>query len=59
MLVDEAATAATPKLTELARLAANTPGRFILVGDPRQFTVVGRGGMFAHLVNLHGSLRTD
>jgi ATP-dependent exoDNAse (exonuclease V) alpha subunit len=28
----------------------------VLVGDPLQFSAVGRGGMFAHLVNEHGAI---
>ncbi len=33
--------------------------RVILVGDPRQFSAVGRGGMFGHLVNTHGAVELD
>jgi ATP-dependent exoDNAse (exonuclease V) alpha subunit len=59
LIVDEAATAATPKLAELARLADRNDWRIILVGDPRQFSAVGRGGMFAHLVDGHGAVELD
>lgn len=31
----------------------------ILVGDPRQFAAVGRGGMFAHLVDSRGAVELD
>lgn len=56
VIVDEAATAATAKLAELARLADQHRWRIILVGDPRQFSAVGRGGMFAHLVDSNGAI---
>lgn len=59
VIVDEAATASTPKLAELARLAHQHDWRIILVGDPRQFSAVGRGGMFAHLVDIHGAVELD
>lgn len=59
VIVDEAGTAATPKLTDLARLADQHGWRIVLVGDPRQFSAVGRGGMFAHLVDSHGAVELD
>jgi conjugative relaxase-like TrwC/TraI family protein len=59
VIVDEAATASTSKLAELARLADEHHWRVILVGDPRQFSAVGRGGMFAHLVDIHGAVELD
>ncbi|HKZ24256.1 MAG TPA: AAA family ATPase, partial [Acidimicrobiia bacterium] len=59
VIVDEAATAATPKLAELARLADENGWRVVLVGDPRQFSAVGRGGMFAHLVESHGGIELE
>ena len=59
VIVDEAGTAATPKLAELARLADQREWRVVLVGDPRQFSAVGRGGMFAHLVDTHGCVELD
>ncbi|MDH3262078.1 MAG: relaxase domain-containing protein [Acidimicrobiia bacterium] len=59
VIVDEAGTAATPKLAELARLADQHRWRVVLVGDPRQFSAVGRGGMFAHLVDSHGGIELD
>jgi ATP-dependent exoDNAse (exonuclease V) alpha subunit len=59
VIVDEAGTAATPKLAELARLADQHHWRIVLVGDPRQFSAVGRGGMFAHLVNDLGAVELD
>lgn len=59
VIVDEAGTAATPKLAELARLADQHNWRVVLVGDPRQFSAVGRGGMFAHLVDSYGGIELD
>jgi conjugative relaxase-like TrwC/TraI family protein len=59
VIVDEAGTASTPKLAELARLADQHHWRVVLVGDPRQFSAVGRGGMFAHLVQNHGAVELD
>jgi ATP-dependent exoDNAse (exonuclease V) alpha subunit len=59
VIVDEAGTAATPKLAELAQLADQQGWRIVLVGDPRQFSAVGRGGMFAHLVDLYGAVELD
>jgi conjugative relaxase-like TrwC/TraI family protein len=59
VIVDEAGTASTPKLGELARLADQHHWRVVLVGDPRQFSAVGRGGMFAHLVQSHGAVELD
>ncbi|MGB8360520.1 MAG: MobF family relaxase [Acidimicrobiia bacterium] len=59
VVVDEAATASTPKLADLFRLADQKDWRLVLVGDPRQFTAVGRGGMFAHLVATHGAVVLD
>ncbi|HHQ48701.1 MAG TPA: conjugative relaxase, partial [Acidobacteria bacterium] len=59
VIVDEAGTAPTPKLADLARLANQQGWRVVLVGDPRQFSAVGRGGMFAHLVDTHGAVELD
>ena len=59
VIVDEAGTAPTPKLAELARLADQQAWRVVLVGDPRQFSAVGRGGMFAHFVDTHGAVELD
>jgi conjugative relaxase-like TrwC/TraI family protein len=59
VIVDEAGTAPTPKLAELARLAERQGWRIVLVGDPRQFSAVGRGGMFAHLVDGYGGVELD
>ncbi|HEX7167072.1 MAG TPA: MobF family relaxase [Acidimicrobiales bacterium] len=51
VIVDEAAMLATPKLADLAALADHMDWRVVLVGDPLQFSAVGRGGMFRHLVD--------
>ncbi|HUF16159.1 MAG TPA: AAA family ATPase [Acidimicrobiia bacterium] len=59
VIVDEAATASTPKLAALFRLVDQHDWRIILVGDPRQFSAVGRGGMFAHLVDSYGAVELD
>ncbi len=59
VIVDEAATASTPKLAHLARLADQHGWRVVLVGDPRQFGAVGRGGIFAHLVHTLGATELD
>ncbi len=59
VLVDEAGTAATVGLAELARLADSHRWRIVLIGDPRQFSAVGRGGMFAHLVESYGAVELD
>lgn len=42
---------ATPKLAALAALADYLDWRVVLVGDPLQFSAVGRGGMFEHLID--------
>ena len=59
LVVDEAGAVATPKLAQLAQLADQQQWRLILVGDPRQFSAVGRGGMFRHLVNTHEAVELD
>ena len=59
VVVDEAGTAATPKLAELARFADRNQWRVVFVGDSRQFSAVGRGGMFAHLVDSYGAIELD
>jgi ATP-dependent exoDNAse (exonuclease V) alpha subunit len=53
VIVDEAAMVSTPKLAALAVLADWKGWRIALVGDPLQFSAVGRSGMFAHLVAHH------
>jgi conjugative relaxase-like TrwC/TraI family protein len=59
VIVDEAGTVSTPKLAALADLAEQRAWRVVLVGDPRQFSAVGRGGMFAHLIDTYGAIELD
>ena len=49
----------TAKLAELADLADVKGWRVALVGDPLQFSAVGRGGMFGLLVNTFGAIELD
>ncbi|MEO8698062.1 MAG: AAA family ATPase, partial [Acidimicrobiales bacterium] len=56
IIVDEAAMISTPKLAQLAALADARQWRIVLVGDPLQFSAVGRGGMFNFLVDEHGAI---
>ena len=51
VVVDEAGMLATPKLADLGVLADHMDWRVVLVGDPLQFSAVGRGGMFRHLLD--------
>lgn len=53
------AVTSTPKLAALAQLADQKDWRIVMVGDPRQFSPVGRGGMFGHLVNTHGATELE
>jgi len=59
VILDEAGSTATPRLAALATLADREGWRVVMVGDPRQFSAVGRGGMFAHLVERHGAVDLD
>jgi conjugative relaxase-like TrwC/TraI family protein len=59
VVLDEAGSTATPKLAALGDLAERHRWRVVMVGDPRQFSAVGRGGMFAHLVERHGAVDLD
>ena len=59
VIVDEAGTVSTPRLAALARLADRKVWRVVMVGDPRQFSAVGRGGMFAHLIDTYGAIELD
>jgi len=56
VIVDEAAMVATPRLAELVDLADRHGWRLALVGDPLQFSAVGRSGMFGHLVDTFGAI---
>ena len=59
VIVDEAAMVSTPKLAELAGLADHKQWRVVLVGDPLQFSPVGRGGMFTALTDTHPVIELD
>jgi ATP-dependent exoDNAse (exonuclease V) alpha subunit len=59
VLVDEAAMAPTENLARLAALADAQRWRVVLVGDPMQFSAVGRGGMFGLLVDTVGAIELD
>jgi conjugative relaxase-like TrwC/TraI family protein len=59
VILDEAGSTATPKLAALATLADRQGWRVVMVGDHRQFSAVGRGGMFAHLVERYGAVDLD
>ena len=49
----------TAELAELADLADVRGWRVVLVGDPLQFSAVGRGGMFGLLVDTYGAIELD
>ncbi|HEV2809783.1 MAG TPA: MobF family relaxase [Acidimicrobiales bacterium] len=59
VVVDEAAMVPTPRLAELAELADHRGWRLALVGDPLQFSAVGRSGMFGHLIDCYGAIELD
>jgi ATP-dependent exoDNAse (exonuclease V) alpha subunit len=59
VIVDEAGMLGTAKLAELIRLAEDRSWRVAMVGDPFQFSAVGRGGMFGMLVDTHGGIELD
>lgn len=59
LIVDEAGMTSTPKLAELAALADRKRWRVVLVGDPMQFSAVGRGGMFGLLVDTYDAVELD
>src|SRR5207342_446644 len=59
VIVDEAGMLPTVKLAELADLADLNGWRVALVGDPLQFSAVGRGGMFGLLVDTFGAIELD
>lgn len=59
LIVDEAGMVSTSHLEHLTLLADEKHWRVALVGDPMQFSAVGRGGMFQHLLNTHGAIELD
>jgi conjugative relaxase-like TrwC/TraI family protein len=59
VIVDEAGMIPTAKLAVLAALADQRSWRVVLVGDPQQFSAVGRGGMFGLTVDTFGAIELD
>ncbi len=59
VIVDEAGMMPTAKLAELADLADLKGWRIALVGDPLQFSAVGRGGMFGLLVDTFSAIELE
>ena len=59
IIVDEAAMVATSKLAQLAELADTNQWRVVLVGDPLQFSAVGRSGMFELIVDTYPAIELD
>ena len=59
VILDEAGTVSTSNLARLIELAERCRWRIVMVGDPHQFTAVGRGGMFTHLVDTYGAIELD
>ncbi len=59
VIVDEAGMVSTDKLHRLATLADDRAWRVVLVGDPLQFSAVGRGGMFEYLTDTCGAIELD
>jgi len=59
LIVDEAGMVSTSHLAHLTILADQKNWRVALVGDPMQFSAVGRGGMFQHLLDTHGAIELD
>ncbi|MDQ4130131.1 MAG: relaxase domain-containing protein, partial [Actinomycetota bacterium] len=59
VVVDEVSMVPTPKLAALATLADDRGWRTVFVGDPLQFSAVGRSGMFGHLVKCYGAIELD
>ncbi len=59
IILDEAAMVPTPRLAELVDLAGRRGWRLALIGDPLQFSAIGRGGMFGHLVDTFGAIELE
>ncbi len=59
VIVDEAGMVSTDRLAALAALSDRKGWRVALIGDPLQFSAVGRGGMFAHLIDAHSAIELD
>ena len=59
LIVDEAGMIPTARLAELADLADVRGWRVVMVGDPMQFTSVGRGGIYGLLTDTFGAIELD
>jgi conjugative relaxase-like TrwC/TraI family protein len=59
LIVDEAGMVSTPHLFALFGLADRHGWRLALVGDPLQFSAIGRSGMFGYLVDQFGAVDLD
>jgi conjugative relaxase-like TrwC/TraI family protein len=59
LIVDEAGMVSTSHLAHLTRLADRKHWRVALVGDSMQFSAIGRGGMFQHLLDTHEGIELD
>jgi hypothetical protein len=59
VLVDESAMVSTPRMAELFELAERRAWRLVLLGDPMQFSAVGRSGIFGHLVETFDAIELD
>ncbi len=59
LIVDEAGMIPTARLAELADLADVCGWRVVMVGDPMQFTSVGRGGIYGLLTDTFGAIELD
>ncbi len=59
VIVDEAGMIPTQKLAELAALADLKGWRVALIGDPLQFSAVGRGGMFGLFADTFGAVELE
>jgi conjugative relaxase-like TrwC/TraI family protein len=56
LVVDEATMAETRVLAPVLELVEQAQGKAILVGDPRQLSAVGAGGLFAGIVEREGAI---
>ncbi|MEO1061937.1 MAG: MobF family relaxase [Actinomycetota bacterium] len=59
VIVDEAGMVSTEQLARLLALADARDWRLVLVGDPMQFSAVGRGGMYELLTDSFGAIELD
>ncbi|MGD9794257.1 MAG: MobF family relaxase, partial [Acidimicrobiia bacterium] len=59
LIVDEAGMMSTPHLAAISRLAQHHRWRVRLIGDPLQFSAVGRGGVFGLLCDTHTPVELD